>query len=325
MMLMSTNSTNIEKKAPFKRIKLTNEPMGLLVAALISFSFTAKAGTFVSKLNGSYSDASTWKTEYPGNLIKEGDTVVINSNVQITNDLIVKGILLVNPSHSLTGSGNLVVLANGYFNNKGIALVKSLTNRGAVNNTNVLEASVDVINTGVFENNQSVIVGNIFDNTGTITGKGGNIMVNKRLVNSDAGKITGNIDVCANDFTNLNNAGIDSLNVSFCGNKIFSSSYLTASISKDAIQVNLNNPEVKNVAEYQIEKSYDGESYVKIASLKPSDIKEEMPLSFADKSKLDNNSIFYRVKMLYTNGKATEITPVEVGNIQGGKYTVSRL
>lgn len=322
---METNFTNIEKKATFKIKKFFNEPFGLLLAALVSFSFTSKAGTYVSKMNGSFSSPSTWKENYPGNLIKESDTVIINSNVELNGDIIVKGVLQINNTYSLTGNGNLIVLGNGYFNNKGITLVKSITNRGAIKNQNILESSTDVVNTGLFENNESIIVGNIFDNTGEIRGKGGKLMVNKRMVNADAGKITGTVDVCANDFSNFNNAGIDSLNVSFCGNKIFAPTYLTASINKDAIQVNLNNAKTTNVSEYQVEKSMDGQNFTKIATLKPTDIQEAKPLYFSDNSKIENNTVFYRVKTIYNNGNTGFIPAVEVGNIQSGKYTVSKL
>jgi hypothetical protein len=219
-----------------------------------------------------------------------------------------------------------VVLGSGYFNNKGITLVKSITNRGAINNSSVLETATDFINTGSFENNQSMIVGNILDNTGAISGKGGQVMVNKRMVNAESGRLSGNIDICSNDFSNVGGASIDSLNVSFCGNKIFNATYLTASVKKDAIQINLNNSTASGVASYEIEKSTDGNNYTKIASIKANEIKDNtLPVNYSDNSPVSGNTVFYRMKLVHSNGNTSLIPAVEVGNATGGKYSVSTL
>jgi hypothetical protein len=320
------NSANIERKKGASFKKYLSEPMGLLITALVCFSLSSYAGTYTSKSAGNYSSTDVWEAGYPGNLIKDGDTVFIKSNVNLGSDLVVKGILVVSPGNSLTGSGNLVVLGSGYFNNKGITLVKSITNRGAINNSSVLETSTDFINTGTFENNQSMIVGNILDNTGTITGKRSQIMVNKRMINAETGRINGLVDICSNDFSNVGGAQIDSVNVSFCGNKIFNATYLTASVKKDAIQINLNNSNVANVAEYEIEKSTDGTNYTKIASVKSSEVKDAtQPFNFSDNSPVSGKTVFYRMKVIDANGKASLITPVEVGNMQNGVYSVSNL
>jgi len=323
---METNSKNIERKKGATIRSLLSEPVGLLMAALVTFSFSSFAETYTTKTGGSYSNTAIWEAGYPSNLIKEGDTVIIRSNVNLSYDVVVKGVLLVAPNFSLTGSGNLVVLGSGYFNNKGITLVKSITNRGAINNSNVLETAADFINTGAFENNQSMIVGNILDNTGAISGKGGQIMVNKRMVNAESGRLSGNIDICSNDFSNVGGARIDSLNVSFCGNKIFNATYLTASVKRDAIQINLNNAKSSGVAAYEIEKSTDGNNFTKIASIKANEIKDNtLPVNYSDNSPVSGNTVFYRMKLVHSNGNTSFIPTVEVGNVTGGKYSVSNL
>lgn len=323
---METNLQKIEKKKGATIRTYLSEPIGLLMAALVTFSFSSFAGTYTTKSSGNFSNTAIWEAGYPSNLIKEGDTVIIKSNVNLNNDVVVKGVLMISPSASLTGGGNLVVLGSGYFNNKGITLVKSITNRGAVVNSSVLETSADIINTGTFENNQSMIVGNIFDNTGVLTGKSGQTMVNKRMVNSETGRISGTIDVCSNDFSNVGGARIDSLGVSFCGNKIFNATYLTASVKKDAIQINLNNSTATNVAEYEIEKSTDGSNYTKIASIKAAEIANNaLPVNFSDNSPVNGNTVFYRMKLVHTNGNTSFVPAVEVGNVTSGKYSVSNL
>jgi hypothetical protein len=138
--------------------------------------------------------------------------------------------------------------------------------------------------------------------------------------------ISGSIDVCSNDFSNVGGARIDSLGVSFCGNKIFSATYLTASIKKDAIQINLNNSTATNVVEYEIEKSTDGNNYKKIASIKASEItSSNQSVNFSDNSPINGSTVFYRMKLVDSEGKTKFVPAVEVGNVTGGKYSVSNL
>jgi hypothetical protein len=293
----------------------------------MSLSFTTKAGTFSTKDHGKYSDVSNWKSGYPGNLIKENDTVYINSNVTMSSDIVVKGVLIVNERYSLIGENNLVILENGMFQNKGIVIVKSVTNRGRVKNHNILETSLDLINTGSLENNQSMIVGNILDNTGTITGKLGNIIANKRFVNTSPGNISGSVDICSNDFSNMNGGTLDSMSVSFCGNRIFSSMYLTASVKQESIQLKLNNSEKSKYTEYRVEKSDDGENYTTIAHIRAVDVKnnENALVTYSDKSAINTGTIFYRMKLVDSKGTESFVPPVEIGSLQGAKYSVSKL
>jgi hypothetical protein len=293
---------------------------------LMSLSFTTKAGTFTTQEHGKYSSTTIWKNNYPGNLIRENDTVYINSNIQLSGDIVVKGVLIVNERHSLMGDNNLVVLNNGSFINKGITIVKSVTNRGLVRNNSILETNVDLINTGTLENNQSMIVGNILDNTGIITGSKGNIMANARLVNSAPGKITGTTDICSNDFSNVGGGTVDSVTVSFCGNRIFSSMFLTASVKAEGIQLNLNNCSKANYNEYRIEKSTDGENYTAVAFLRGVDVKNnEGPFIYQDNASVSTSSVFYRMKLIDAKGTERFIPAVEIGSIQNSKYSVSKL
>jgi hypothetical protein len=307
--------------------RAASEPIGVLITALISLCFTAKAATFITKNHGKYSDESNWKSQYPGNYIKNGDTVYINSHITLNGDIVVKGILVVNERFSMTGENNLVILDDGMLINKGITLVKAINNKGNLINWNILETSADFINTGKLENHQSIVIGNMLDNTGNISGNMGNLIVNKRLVNTFPGKITGNIDICSNDFSNVGGGAIDSMSVSFCGNRIFSSMFLTARITSENIQLNLKNAAISKYKECQIEKSTDGQNYTTIAWLMTNDIKENNGiLTYHDKSSISSNTLYYRMKLIGHDGTESFIPPVEVGsNIQNIRNSISKL
>jgi len=323
---MGVYTQNLEKKRTAKFSRLFSEPVGLLMAALVSLSFTSHAGTFVSKEHGKYTDAAAWQNGYPTNFIKENDTVYINSNMELSGDIVIKGVLVVGERSSLIGSKNLVVLENGAFYNKGITIVNAVTNRGSVKNQSILETNVDFINTGTLENNQSMIVGNILDNTGIISGKAGNIISNIRFVNTAPGRITGSIDICSNDFSNVGGGTLDSTSVSFCGNRIFSSMFLTASIGSESIQLKLNNSHTAGFAEYQIEKSIDGENFQTIAHLRSADVKNNNGLvTYQDNSKINSNTIYYRMKLVDGKGTESFVPAVEIGSIHASKNSVSKL
>jgi hypothetical protein len=324
---MNFNTQNLENKKAYRFSRLLAEPTGLLIAALISLSFTVEAATFSTKNHGKYSDPANWKNTYPGNLIKETDTVYINSNITLSGDIVIKGLLVVNEKFSLIGDNNLVVLENGTLINKGITIAKAINNKGRIKNNNILETAIDLINTGNLENNQSMIVGNVLDNTGSITGASGNIIANKRLVNTFPGKISGKVDICSNDFSNVGGGSIDSMNVSFCGNRIFSSMFLTASVTSESIQLNLKNAQLHKYKECRIEKSTDGEQFNTIASLFANEIKNNNgTITYQDKSSISASTLYYRMKLISADGTENFIPPVEVGsNIQGTKYSVSKL
>lgn len=321
---MESLKEQIRRKS-FQVRSLMSEPIGLLMATLLSISVSTKAEVFTTKTNGNFTDPEIW-SKYPGNIVRETDTVIIKNNISLNKDVIVKGLLQISSGSSLHGDGNLVVLADGKFTNHGIALVKSITNRGAISNANVLETSVDFINVGQFTNHQSTVVGNILDNTGEINGTNGQVMVNKRMVNAVTGSIKGTIDICSNDFSNVGGAKIDSLNVSFCGNKIFNATYLTASVKRDVIEINLRNSKGSDIAAYEVEKSEDGKVYNKVATIDAKSITDNtLPINFSDATKINGNTTYYRMKIIHKNGNFSYVPSVEVGNIQAGKYSVNQL
>ncbi len=289
--------------------------IALLLAALLSLSFSASATTHTVTGNGSFNDAKLWKDGYPGNVIYEGDTVLLSGNINLNVDVVVKGALIVKSQAKFTGNKNLVVMDQGLLLNNGITIVEGLTNRGTVLNKSILETQKDMINTGKLHNNQSMVVGNILDNVGIITGNGGQLIANNRFVNSKDGYIQGNIDVCSANFMNVDGGSIDSTFVSFCGARIFGEVYLTASIRKDNVTLSLLNSENKPFQKYEIEKSADGQNFTTVASVEGSTIEDpSKPFRYQDTELTASNKTYYRIKLTNNDGSVKTLPAVELGN-----------
>lgn len=290
--------------------------LALILASLIGFSFSLSATTYSANLHGTYSDPNIWTPAYPGNIIQEADTLIINNDVKLSTDIVIKGTVLVRRTGSFIGDTKLVVLASGKFINFGTCIVDAINNRGLIYNKHILEVANDFINSGELINQESMVVGNITDNIGLITGTGGNLISNKKLVNSQTGVIKGGIDICSNNFMNVDGGTIDSTHLSFCGHRIFSNVYLSADIRKENIMISVKNTESKDYKNYQVERSVDGINYETIAVLGKKDISDlTIPFQYLDEEVVKSTSVFYRVKLTDEENTEIFIPAVEVGNI----------
>lgn len=183
----------------------------------------AEAAVFTTQKTGNFDQQSIWQPYYPGNVIKETDTVVINNTVTQNVDVVVKGTLIVQEKASLTGDRNMIVVKSGTLFNLGATKFGLLTNRGAIFNQQKLDVSMDFVNSGNVINHSKVEVGNVLDNTGLLTGKGGDYAANGKFINSRTGSIDGNLDVCSNNFLNVEGGSVNVQTTTFCGNPIFDS------------------------------------------------------------------------------------------------------
>ncbi len=288
---------------------------GLLLAAMLSLGFSASATTHTIAGNGSFNDTKLWAAGYPGNVIYEGDTVLLSGNIDLNVDVVIKGALLIKSNARLSGTKNIVVMDAGLLMNNGITIVEGITNRGMVFNKSILETRKDMINTGKVINNQSMVVGNILDNVGTITGTGGQLIANTKLVNSKGGLIQGNLDVCSASFLNVDGGSIDSTYVSFCGARIFSEVFLTASIRKDHVVVSLLNSENKSFQKYDIEKSEDGTSFTTVASIEGSSITDvTKAFRYQDTDLSASSNVYYRMKLTNNDGSVNTLPAVQLGS-----------
>lgn len=326
-MNFSTLSSTPRQKSTIRRI--ATEPVGLLMATLISLCVVASAATFTTQQSGKYNETSNWTPSYPGNYIKAEDTIIINAHIILSHDLLVKGILVIKERAALTSENNLIILEEGSCINNGILLAKTINNKGKTINQNILETIGDFINTGTVENHHSIVIGNIMENTGTLTGTAGFLIANKRLINTFPGKISGSVDICSNDFSNINGGAIDSINISFCGHRIFNSLFLTASATSESIQLCLKNAPLHRYKECTIEKSTDGENYTTVALLSAHDLKNNHinnTLTFHDRSPVNTNALFYRMKLIEIDGTESFTPPIEIGNsLRNGRYSISKL
>jgi hypothetical protein len=320
---METRENKYQEQRVGKSKNILSEPVALILSALVCFSCSLKATTYTTQNNGNYTVAANWKIAYPGNFIQAADTVYINTHTQLNTDIIVKGTLIIRPRQALTGSRNIVVMAGGSVHNHGIAIVKAIVNKGTLHNHHILETEADIINSGWLHNYHSIISGNIFENTGTIDGKWGSIMANARFVNIGPGNITGTTDVCSNNFSSMNGSSIDSTTVSFCGSRIFTSAYLTASIKTEGIQLKLHNTRHADNKEYLIEKSTDGSYYTAIDTVKiqNAEAMQQTGIIYTDTAPVINAAVLYRVKIIARSGAIKQIAPLEISNLSQSLIT----
>lgn len=292
-----------------------SEPIRLIISALICLNFSVKAASYYAASDGKYQDPNIWISAYPGNYIREYDTVYIDAHVELSSDVVVKGVLITGKNFSLTGSYNLVMLPEGMMQNRGIIRVKSFVNKGTVNNYGILESETDCINSGLIENRGSITVDNIFENTGNIGGEKGSIIANKRIVNKDKGIINGTMDLCSNQFASEESAFVDYQKVTYCGIHIFKSAYLTASLNPDGVYLKLHNSREANYKEYHIEKSKDGVHYTTCRVMKQSEVCRDTnhDVILSDPALSDSPALFYRLTAFDEKGKCHTFMPVCVG------------
>ncbi|TVR77112.1 MAG: hypothetical protein EA412_11950 [Chitinophagaceae bacterium] len=289
----------------------------LILLLQLFFINPLTANTYTANFNGNYSDRTIWLPSYPGNVIGKNDTIIINKNVQLNTDVVVHGTLIVKDKSSLRGTNSLVVTEEGVVENKGILISRNINNQGLVRNNNILETSNDLINTGIMVNFESMIVGNIFENKGMISGNGGHMLVNRQLINYMEGQIGGNIDICSNDFRNVEGGSIDSTYLSFCGNRIYNGAFLTANLEREKVILNLLNTEDSRYEEYQIERSTDGKNFAQIANIEGDEINDfALAFKYTDRDPGASPILYYRV--ILKRGQQERVVPViEVNNIFG--------
>lgn len=193
----------------------------LLIAFLLSANLMVKAEIFSTKQSGNYDQREIWSPYYPGNVIKEEDTVVINNEINHNIDLVIRGTMVVQENASLSGIKKLIIIKSGTLLNLGNSKFGALTNRGVIYNQQKLEVALDFINSGNIINYSNIDVANILDNTGVIAGKGGSLSAARKFINSRSGTIKGHLDVCSNDFLNVEGGMVDTETTTFCGNTIF--------------------------------------------------------------------------------------------------------
>jgi len=289
----------------------------------LAFAPPASATTYTTVKAGKYTDKSIWSPEYPGNIIKADAKVVINRHVKLNTDVIIKGVLEIEKTGSMMGSQNVIVLETGAMHNNGIMVVEHVSNRGGLRNEHILEASHDLVNTGKLENNHSMVVGKVLDNIGTINGDGGQLVANKKLINSQGGFIAGQIDVCSNELMNVDGGRLDSVSLSFCGHRIFNGMFLTADLDPESIHLKLLNSEDQFFQTYEILRSTDGKKFETIASINGDEFNKPGPFEYRDGQSMESRHVYYKMRMIKSNGEVEEVPVLEVGNIYASNFSAN--
>ena len=136
---------------------------GVLV---LFFVFDSKATVYTTISDGSYNDCAIWDNGCPANSIPVGDTVIINHIVDASSSMVIRGVLIVNSTGSLTTSNyseiqetgtftnegdficNNELEINGYFYQSGLATIDYLHNDGYLCNSGIINVATRVRNHG---------------------------------------------------------------------------------------------------------------------------------------------------------------------------------
>tara|TARA_B100001287_G_scaffold176771_1_gene149036 strand:+ start:1414 stop:3330 length:1917 start_codon:yes stop_codon:yes gene_type:complete len=133
--------------------------IGFLTFISSFISSNSYANTYISVNDGQYDNCNIWTNGCAPNEIAEGDTVIINHDVDASSSLEISGVLIVNISGSLTLTNNveldqsgwlevygtLVLTAdlemNGTMYNSGISIIETFRNRGYCCNSGTIKSS----------------------------------------------------------------------------------------------------------------------------------------------------------------------------------------
>jgi len=115
---------------------------------------TLMATNYVSSGTGNYDANGAWVGNAPPTVLIAGDSVFINHAILLNQDIIIKGVLIVNASGSLIGSGNSILIGDGTnvgeVYNYGTVNCKKITvdGSGTVNDSLPAFHNIDSVKTG---------------------------------------------------------------------------------------------------------------------------------------------------------------------------------
>lgn len=151
-----------------KAISSIFSPLSFVIAGVLVlfFVFDSKATVYTTISDGSYNDCAIWDNGCPANSIPVGDTVIINHIVDASSSMVIRGVLIVNSTGSLTTSNyseiqetgtftnegdficNNELEINGYFYQSGLATIDYLHNDGYLCNSGIINVATRVRNHG---------------------------------------------------------------------------------------------------------------------------------------------------------------------------------
>lgn len=281
-----------------------------LIASILGGS--AYATTYKTISHGKFSDENIWQPTYPGNILKAGDSVVINSQVVLNIPIAVEGTLFIEKGAALQGNKEIRVAKSGLLENKGNTVVKRLSNEGKINNELILEAMMEVDNSGVINNTATTFAGStLLNKGGVLDGNKGSYFSNNTVIASPNSVYGKDINVFQASFTNP-------------AAQIDESIYCNASLNvvaggSDKVLVEITSASLKNMETVILEKSIDGKIFYKVAEAKA----ENSTLLLEDRIAMEN-TLWYRISAYDLSGKQYQF-PEALVKISDKSETLSML
>lgn len=282
----------------------------VIIAVLVNLCLLVSATTYNLTTTGKWTAPNIWSPAYPGDVIRSGDTVIIDQVVTANVPLTIYGTLIINEEAAIIGNKEVLINNGGTLINYGNTVVRSLTNDGTVINHLILESSENIVNNGTMINNETLVVGLDFINSGVLSGSEGMVMSNNEIMNNKSGVIQGSLDLCA-AMTITNKGDIDSMNLSICGIAVQQDIVnWKVNLSGDYVQIRLEDPKLVSYSYISIEKSTDGKSFNEIKAVQKNDF-NKYDHSYTLNDDAVTASVFYRIKVVDQYGIVSYAPKVE--------------
>lgn len=224
----------------------------------LSILSEANATTYKATMFGRWTSSEIWTPSFPGNIISEKDSVIIEADVVINANIEVYGTLLVKKRANLIGNFPIYINKSGLYQNQGNSVYKNIINAGIIENEMLIETNSDIENEGSVYNNKAIVsAATIYNNGGVLDGNKGAYYAKDKFVNTNNGIVGEKVKMY---IAENNNSNIDLPTIAATKNKINLQGEL---YSRNNISLTVLTGGVK-VVQYKIEKSTDGKNYISL-------------------------------------------------------------
>lgn len=191
--------------------------LGLTLLTILFYFNSLAQTTYTSINDGDWTTPGIWSPSAPGTIINAGDSVIINNDVAMNQDLVVRGTLIINQDAQLESTTRDITELTGDIINNGTFEVRLIANiNGNFINNVKFDASdaLYVAPAGSFSNGvfgfatvNSIIVGGTFVNTGNVFADAGgfNVIGTGNVTNSWIIRVDGDLNVASG--ASINNVG----------------------------------------------------------------------------------------------------------------------
>ncbi len=117
----------------------------ILILVFFSLGSYGQSKTYEAVSPGLWSDESTWGTESPGFQIGFADSIFLNRNVILNEDLKIDGVVVVEEGVTIYSSKSFSIGASGTLINKGQLILEELESSGVVQNFNLIKTRLETL------------------------------------------------------------------------------------------------------------------------------------------------------------------------------------